>query len=364
MFKHFKIILSLSVISCLLIIFIYLIQSNNFDNSAAFKVKGTKIFYPNGQEFIANGININGPGYGWYGDTPGSVENVVEGWKFNAIRLNLREIEPREIIEQNGTTEQIVDLYTDRGLVVVLEAHEQTGDYFTGAKLDRLEAWWRKQAQRYKDNPYVWFNVSNEPGGFDSQEPDNVAKWLNQNQTVIDAIRDEAAENIIMVDAHFWGQDVGEWNSELVKQEKSAILSHAKKLDDPEDNLVFSVHLYDQWQYGEAKMRDYFNRVEAAGIPVVIGEYGAKNDGTYQDMVTWALNLAAEKNIGMFAWAWAGQDEFDLTTSDNGGGQHSLYDSNGNLTNLSWFGERVLARNLATIDKPNPKIFNSSDISN
>ena len=344
--KQYKLFLILSVISCLLVMVISPLELNNFNKSAEFKVKGTEIIDPNGQEFIAHGININGYGYGWWGDTPGAVGDIVERWNFNAIRLNVRGIEPREIIEQNGTIDQVIDLYTDHGVVVVLEAHEQTGDYFTGEKLDRLEDWWREQAREYKDNPYVWFNVSNEPGGVNSSQPENVAKWLNQNQTVIDAIRAESANNIIVVDAHYWGQDVGEWNSNPVDRDKSSILAHAQKLKDPQNNLVFSVHLYDQWQYGEAKMQDYFDRVHDAGIPIIIGEYGAKNDGSYQSTVTSALKIADKKDIGVFAWAWAGQDEydltgFDLTTSGNGGGQHSQYDPDGNVTNLSWFGEKV-----------------------
>lgn len=316
-------------------------QANNFDSHANFQVQGTEIFAPNGEEFIAHGINLNGFGYGWYGDTPGAVEEIVEKWEFNAIRLNLRAIEPREIIEENGTIEQIVDLYTDRDVVVVLEAHEQTGDYFTGQKLNQLEQWWREQAQEYKDNPYVWFNVSNEPGGYDSSQPENVDKWLNQNQTVINAIRDRGANNPIVVDTYYWGQDVGEWSDNPVRENTSSVLSFAKDLDDPQNNLVFSVHLYDQWEYGEEKMNDYFDRAHEAGIPLIIGEYGAKTDGTFEDTVTSAIEVASNRDIGMFAWAWAGQDDFDLTTSGNGGGQHTEYNADGNATNLSWFGEQV-----------------------
>lgn len=358
-YKRGKILLILSVISCLLVMVISSLESNFFNDSAEFKVKGTEIIAPNGQEFIAHGININGYGYGWWGDTPGAVNDIVERWNFNAIRLNVRDIEPKEIIEQNGTINQVIDLYTDRGLVVVLEAHEQTGDYFTGEKLDQLEAWWRKKAQEYKDNPYVWFNVSNEPGGANSSQPENVLKWLNQNQTVINAIRGESANNIIVVDAHYWGQDVGEWNSNPVAQNKSSILAHARKLKDPQNNLVFSIHLYDQWQYGEAKMEDYFNRVHAAGTPIIIGEYGAKNDGSYQNTVASALKIANKKDIGVFAWAWAGQDEFDLTTSGNGGGQYSQYDPDGNVTNLSWFGEQVWANKYKQPESESDKYTNN-----
>ena len=311
-----------------------------------FKVVGTKIYDPKGREFIAKGVNVNGPGFGWPGDTPGYANEIIDRWKFNSIRLNVKELDPAPWkYAENGTIDEIIDTYTDKGAVVVLEPHENTGSYFTGAQLDKLEAWWRQQADKYKDNPYVWFNTSNEPGGSSSSSSENVAKWVNQNQRIINAIRDEGADNVIVVDGHYWGQDVGEWNSSPVKESKSAILGSSSQLKDPDKKLVFSVHLYDQWIYGQSKMADYFDRVQDAGVPLIIGEYGAMKDGKYKEAVSSMFNTAVPREIGRMAWAWWGGDDFELTTSDNGGGQHSQYDSKGNITNLTWFGQQVLADN-------------------
>ena len=311
-----------------------------------FKVVGTKIYDPKGQEFIAKGVNVNGPGFGWPGDTPGYANDIIDRWKFNSIRLNVKELDPAPWkYAENGTIDEIIDTYTDKGAVVVLEPHENTGGYFTGSELDKLETWWRQQADKYKDNPYVWFNTSNEPGGSKSANSENVAKWVNQNQRIINAIRDEGADNVIVVDGHYWGQDVGEWNSSPVKESKSAILGSSSQLKDPEKKLVFSVHLYDQWIYGQSKMADYFDRVQDAGVPLIIGEYGATKDGKFKEAVSSMFNTAVPREIGRMAWAWWGGDDFDLTTSDNGGGQHSQYDSKGNITNLTWFGKQVLADN-------------------
>ena len=307
---------------------------------------GTKIYDPNGREFIAKGVNVNGPGFGWPGDTPGYADEIIERWKFNSIRLNVKELDPAPwTYAENGTVDEIIDTYTDKGAVVVLEPHENTGGYFTGSQLDKLEQWWRQQADQYKDNPYVWFNTSNEPGGSNSSNSENVAKWVNQNQRIINAIRNEGADNVIVVDGHYWGQDVGEWNSSPVKESKSAILGSSSQLKDPEKKLVFSVHLYDQWIYGQSKMADYFDRVQAAGVPLLIGEYGATKDGKFKEAVSSMFKTAVPREIGRFAWAWWGGDDFELTTSNNGGGQHAQYDSNGNITNLTWFGKQVLADN-------------------
>ena len=308
-------------------------------NAQAFSVRGSKILDPNGREFIAKGVNVNGTGFGWPGDTPGYADEIIERWNFNAIRLNVRELDPAPYkYSENGSIDEIVKAYTSKRAVVIVEPHENTGGYFTDSQLDKLERWWRYQAKRYKDNPYVWFNVSNEPGGSDSSE--NVARWVNQNQRIINAIRDEGADNIIVVDGHYWGQDVGEWDSSPVESSKSAILGSSPRLKDPTGNLVFSVHLYDQWIYGDRKMADYFDRAEKAGIPLIIGEYGAMKDGKFKEAVSSMFNTAVPREIGRFVWAWWGGDDFELTTSDNGGGQNTRSER-GNPGNLSWLGEQV-----------------------
>ena len=86
-------------------------------------------------------------------------------------------------------------------VVVMLEAHESTDTYFEGAQLNQVTAWYTSLATRYKDNPYVWFNVGNEPGQmkkpadwppdqpWDIFLPDKV-KWETMHQTVIRAVRD------------------------------------------------------------------------------------------------------------------------------------------------------------------------------
>lgn len=71
------------------IILSFIFQASiSFSNiQAKFQVQGTKIYNLNCGEFVARGVNINGPGYGWWGNTPAAVSDVVERWKFNAIRL-------------------------------------------------------------------------------------------------------------------------------------------------------------------------------------------------------------------------------------------------------------------------------------
>ena len=311
-------------------------------NRGNFEVRNGKIHAPNGSEFLIKGTNINGPDYGWPGNTPSYVNLVADCWNFNTVRVNVRLLGGKISYEENGTIEEIIDTYTGRGLVTMVEAHDHTGSYYEGEDLEILKDYYRDLATKYKNNSYVWFNVMNEPGGHESS--DNIDKWLKVHQEVIKVIRDEVgADNIIVIDGHYWGQDVGEWNSRMVSSDRSAILGQYQKLMNFNgkryDNLVFSVHFYDQWRFSQTKMADYLDRAINQRIPLIIGEYGVETNGEYKSPVEFMFNTSVPRNLGRIVWAWWGGDRFDLTTTDNGGGHH--IDNCENPTNLTWLGKQV-----------------------
>lgn len=310
-----------------------------------FRVVGSKIYDPSGREFIAKGVNINGVRWVWPGNmtTSEHVPKIIDGFKFNAVRVPVS-FEASQW--DDNTVESLVQTYTSRGLVVMFDAHDKIGGYFEGTELDTVKDFFRDLATRYKNNPYVWINVQNEPG---DANPDK-SRWLRVHQEVIKAVRDEAkANNIIVCDGSAWGQDVGEWTAGNVRTDKSAILSYGKELvqfgGKRYDNIVFSVHAYDQWSAGSvaqnrSKMEDFIERVHAQGLALIIGEYGVEN----ANQNTWpgtqgAIAAAQNKEVGRFVWAWWGGDKNDLTTSGNGGGQN--LNSLTNPTNLSALGQLV-----------------------
>lgn len=311
-------------------------------SSGEFQVVGNKIYDPNNREFIAKGINVNGPGFGWPGNTPSYVDEITGDWGFNAIRLNVRSLQPSPYTyTENGTIDQIVQAYTNAGAVVMIEPHEKTGKYWEGTELTQVSNWFKDLATRYQDNPYVWFNTSNEPGGSTSVQ--DINKWLTMNESIIESIRSTGADNVVVVDDHFWGQGSGQWNGNSVPQSQSAVLSQGKnlvnKLGADGNNIVFSLHTYDQWEYGDTKFNSYFDQAQNQGLAVVLGEYGSTTDGQYVKATQSALNTAVPREIGRFAWAWQGGDAWDLTTA--GGGQNTRFDASGKPTNLTWFGQQV-----------------------
>jgi mannan endo-1,4-beta-mannosidase len=286
-----------------------------------FSVQGSTIYAPDGSVFVAKGTNVNGANWVW---------RLLSGEQ------------PWTLYGENSDLDAIVRTFTQRGVVVVFESHDRIGTYYQGDQLMNLLDWTRQLAQRYKDNPYVWFDVMNEPGGRDGLDS---ATWIDVHQRVIKAIRDDAgANNIIIVEGATGGQDAGFSTDGMVQDSDSAILQHANDVisfgGKTYGNIVFSIHPYDLWNFGDAKMADFFDRVTAKGLAMIVGEYGVQTDQNVQAAAQSMFNTAVPRQIGRIVWHWDGGDDNDLTTNTSQGGGWEI-DNCDAPTNLSWLGQMV-----------------------
>jgi hypothetical protein len=317
-------------------------------NAGRFTVVGTKIYDPQGREFIVHGVNINGPNWVSGREMTQDADLIAGCWEFNTVRVNSA-LYVGESQWQNYTTnndtDRLVNAFTSRGVVVMFEAHDRTGRFYEGQELTDLVNWYRNLATRYKNNPYVWFNVMNEPGsGLPATQKD---KWFTVHRAVITAIRDEVgADNIIVVDGMNWGQDAGSYVGDYVPREQSALIQWSRELitynNKVYPNVVFSFHVYDVWNAGgAARMGSYIDQVLANNVPLIAGEYGVKNEPHVTTAAVQALfDAAGPRRIGKIAWAWEGYDENDLSTGQWLGGGYQI-DNCANPTNLTWFGQMV-----------------------
>jgi hypothetical protein len=312
--------------------------------AANFEVQGSTILDPQGHEFVAKGINVNGYQWVWQRKTVADTDLIVNCWKFNLVRVNsflFTNESQYPQYDNNNDLDEIVNTFTQRGIVVVFEAHDRIGHYYKDGDLTTLVKWFTDLATRYKNNPYVWFDVMNEPG---EQNALAETAWLTVHQAVVQAVRDVAkADNIIIAEGAFGGQDSGNWNDGLVADANSAILSYAPDIlsfnGKIYDNIVFSIHTYDQWNFGDAKLADYFDRVQKKNLAMVVGEYGVQTNADTTAAFDSTLNTAVPRHIGRIAWHWDGSDGNKLTTANPGGGWQ--IDDCSNPTNLSYMGQKI-----------------------
>lgn len=309
--------------------------------SAQFKVSGSQILDKSGRLFIPVGANLNGSEWGWNDKTLPLADLVAKTWKLNTVRLNCRlpGIRPGKFpsYQDNNDEDAIIQAYTSRGVVVVLEAHNWTGSYPTPDELPALVAWHAERAKKYKSNPMVWFNVTNEPGGAGEASPE----WLAMNKAVITAIRGAGNTNIVVCDGAAWGQDCGVWDDKMVKETNSAILTFGPKLARAAggefDNIVFSIHTYDQWRFGDDKLKDYIRRVQAKKLALMIGETGAPGEADKRrPAAETSYRVALPLGVGILAWHGQPGDDFALCTTKPGG--LKAIDNPISPTNLNWHG--------------------------
>ncbi|HEY9846242.1 MAG TPA: cellulase family glycosylhydrolase, partial [Candidatus Caenarcaniphilales bacterium] len=171
-------------------------------SGGSFRVSGNKILAPNGSEFVIKGASINGPNWLWGEDMtrPEHLDRISNCWNFNLVRLNSNVLpgRGRRFFKDNNDIDKLVRAFTSRGIVTMFTAHDRIGSYYEGEDLERLKNFYRDLAAKYKDNPYVWFNIMNEPDEALRPKSD---KWVSMHREVIEVIRDEVgANNMIMID--------------------------------------------------------------------------------------------------------------------------------------------------------------------
>lgn len=261
---------------------------------ANFTVVNGQILDPSGNSFVPVGLHLTGR----HGASPqasvGAV-NAMKAWGMNTARIvtcldpSCDGAPPGAIgYVTNSDTDAIVrDLTTRKAVAMIESYHISAGTFPTDAQQIAVGNWWADVAARYKDNPYVWFNLMNEPGenanyGVGAVDP----RWLSWNSYLASRIRGAGAENPIVIDGSNNGQDI-QYNTEggqLARTDASAILTYGPEIMKQYKNLIFSLHVYDVWGKGtdaqnDARLVDYVSRVRASGAALIVGEAGFSENG-------------------------------------------------------------------------------------
>ena len=320
----------------------------------AFRTDGAEIVGPDGEAFVPRGVNLLGPQSFWDVPTAG-LSDAVTAWGLNTVRLNTClpggcDDTDGAVHDVNDDLDGIVDEFTGAGLVVILSLHQvEPGTLPDDAEFAAVSRWWADVARRFADNPLVWFNLLNEPGeGSPVSE-----RWLLVHERLVDVVRAESP-NVIVIDGTQFGQEAGVGSSGPVTEETSGILRYGRQLAERAPDIVFSVHVYEQWAApgsdaaaSVARLRNFVEDVRALGLPLMIGETGGPADapdGAHAHATRAAYEVAAGEHIGLLAWHGQARDDFALVVADDGDEQTSLADLGEH--SLSWQGEllRQLAR--------------------
>jgi mannan endo-1,4-beta-mannosidase len=226
--------------------------------------------------------------------------------------------------------------YGDTGNVTCKDA-AGAGSAFETA----VEQWIARAALFKPYERYMLLNIANEWGPSDS------AAWRDAYIDAVGRLRTAGYLCTLVIDAGGCGQDVSD----------IATYAPAVYAADPQQNIVFSEHIYGQWataatgeESWQTDLATGFQAMKATGLPILIGELGPGRDvGPSPTMMTpgTVIQAADAQGFGWLAWAWDdayGSNDFNLSNSGafsltGGAPTNGAYPNN---TDLTAYGNEVV----------------------
>ncbi len=301
---------------------------------------------PNGKTFVPIGTNMmpHYAGEPMLEDEPGEVMSManlskLKTWKFNTVRLNL-------FVKGLGINPPITKItnYIKRlrslGMVVILEAHDYTGKFPDAAEAKQLIEWHRQIINVAKNDPYVWLNIMNEPGADNSASTRQ--QWRDIHIQIVDALHQTDPNRMLLVDVPFYGLD----DPDTADFAQSSLLQYGKAIQRRDRHLLFSLHTWWGWnKAAEPKLNRYLDKTRAAGLPLIIGEFGnwpqdqlpAKSPT--MPAARASIKVGQQRGVGRLVWEWFGDSDNFLVTEP--AKRAFLINSSTQPTNLTELGKLV-----------------------
>lgn len=183
---------------------------------------------------------------------------------------------------------------------------------------------WRRLATRFKDNPYVMFNLVNEPHDMSTDV------WVSAANAAIAAIRETGAKNTIIAPGNAW-TGAHSWTQNWYGTSNSVAMLN---ITDPADNTLIEVHQYldsassgggacVSGTIGSERMKDFVNWLRTNKKKGFLGEFAGINSSTCQAAVTDMMNYMMQNTDVLQGWLWwaagPGWGEYSLTIEPKNG---------------------------------------------
>ncbi len=301
-----------------------------------FSVSNGQIIGPNGQPFIAGGVDI------WAGQVindPTGSANLIASLFPNANMVRVAAGDGYAADSAAALT-PFINLMTSKGIVVEIGNYNPalTSNVGTGQALTDELAWFTSLATAFKGNPYVWFSTDNEPSDQYTYSGATSAEQL----AVYNAIRATGSTSMIGLENSQWSINGQQAFSASISAGDIAGMT----------NVHWDDHYYNWLSAYSSSVADNLSALQAevAGsqvykdadgtIPVIIGEYGNSTTGTGIDGGgTATIAAVLESGYGSTAWG-----------INPGGSGDQL--TNGN--SLTAFGQQVAAAETSPLAPPAP----------
>ncbi len=263
------------------------------------RTSGNKILNDQGQVVTLKGVNIADPEHlnvkTW--ERPGvsarSVASLATDQYFaKVVRLPIlpgNSAYPNEgfFSPTNGKdvyfrnhVEPLVNELTAKGVYVIIDLH-YVSDY--QALYPKVEEFWRFMAPKFANNPYVIYEVFNEP-----ILPDDWATWKNTiAQPAVNLIRSLAPNNLVLVGGPYWSSHIAGAATDPIVGSNVAYVAH-----------IYSNQTAAMWEQRYGAVINQF--------PLFITEWGFETGGTEGGDINFGQEFEAWMSLHGLSWtAWS-----------------------------------------------------------
>ncbi len=290
-------------------------DSTIVDRHGQLSIDGINLVDKNGEAIAFRGMSLFWSQWGGIYYNEETIKWLRDDWKCTVIRVAVG-VESGGYLDnpdeeyQKATT--VIDACIKLGIYVIVDWHDHHAEDHTNDAI----TFFNNISLTYGNNPNIIYEIYNEP--FD-------VSWNNvlkpYSETIINTIRTNDSNNVIVVGTPNWSQDV------------DAVINN--KIDDA--NVAYSLHFYTgthrQW------LRDKAIRAMNAGVPLFATEWGLSESTGTGDIDLAETNLWADfleqNNLSWCNWSLNNKDESSAallpTTSTLSGWSQSQLTQSGKM---------------------------------
>ncbi|MFO7869588.1 MAG: glycosyl hydrolase family 8 [Bacteroidales bacterium] len=276
------------IVLLLLLSFVSFSQEFKTDNSTG------NLLDANGNNFIMKGINIP---LAWYvSEVTNSIPALKTNTGINCARIVV------ETTTNETSWQNCVEACIANDIIPMVELHDATGSTNT-ADIQNMADFWIQHADYLTSEairPYILINICNEWGTWNIANTSG-DQWRDGFNQAVTSIRNAGITSTLVIDGVGYGQDIDD--AKNLRQYASGMIAN-----DPEHNLLFSIHMYCEWAIGGDDIPGTLQWTRDNNIPFIIGEFGYQHatDGSCDIDEDLIMEECANKGIGWLAWSQKG----------------------------------------------------------
>lgn len=293
--------------------------------AATWYVQSGKLYDNCGEQVIMKGVNQ----LGQYVDERGASMPEIAKTGANAVRIFWYVTRGTGVVG----VEPALKAALANHMVPILEAHDSTCTW----TMDPIKAAWTTPAavamiQKYQSQVIV--NIANEANA------PSLSTYTSTYTSIIQAMRAAGIHVPLMIDS---ASSCGRNYQSLLSQGPALMAA------DPDHNLIFSAHLYDQMSV--STYASVYKQFNDAKLPFVVGEFANRQPpgcGAALDYKA-LIGEAQKAGIGWLAWSWGDNTQGSNWNSDCG--EFDMTDTFSYSTIKQGWAMETLITDLASIQK-------------